>query len=156
MKQASAQPNDLTVKAERVLRLCDEMNRLLDDEMDLLTTRANADYGNFIKKKQQLLLDYQGAVKSLLSRKEEFSLLSPPLRAQLRTAGSKLDTIARQNSEKLSVTAAATHKVLQVIIDAVRRESTSTQPQSYNPAQFHSYRDDRAPRGPAVLLTEKA
>lgn len=152
----SGAPNDLTLKAERVVRLGDEMSKLLDAETDLLSTRTVKDYGLLVKRKQQMLVDYQGAVKSLLSRKDQLNTLSAPLRAQLKTTGIKLDNIARQNAEKLSVTAAATHKVLQVVIDTIRREASTAQPQTYSPAQFQSYRDERTPSAKSVLVTEKA
>lgn len=143
-------------KADQVIRLGDEMSTLLESEMELVGRRQTVEYGQFVKRKQQLLMDYQGAVKALLSERAAFDELPAGQRAQLRAAGSRLDAVARMNAEKLSVTAAATHKVLQVIIDAARREAIAKQPQSYSPAQFNSFKDDRAPNTPPAFIAENA
>jgi len=155
-QQAPVNQTELMVRAERVVRLGDEMSQLMEIENDIVGQRHMNDYGTLVKKKQQLLLDYQGAVKSLLGQREDLDKLTGPMRAQLKATGSRLDAIAHQNAEKLSVTAAATHKVLQVVIDTIRRESASNNPQAYSPSQFQSYRDERVPAGQAILVTEKA
>lgn len=144
------------VKAEQVIRLGEEMGDLLDLEMSLIGGRQSSDYGQLVKRKQQLLLDYQGAVRALLGERASFDELPAGQRAQLRAAGSKLDAIARQNAEKLTVTAAATHKVLQVIIDAARKEAIAKAPASYSPSQFNSYKDERAPMTAPAFIAENA
>lgn len=149
-------PSNVRQKADQVIRLGDEMGALLESELDLIGKRQTIEYGQFVKRKQQLLLDYQGAVKALLGERTSFDELPAGQRAQLRAAGSRLDAIARMNAEKLSVTAAATHKVLQVIIDAARRDAMAKQPQSYNPAQFNSFKDDRIPNTPPAFIAENA
>lgn len=158
INDAPIAPSTINVrqKADAVIKLGDEMVLLLEQEIDFAGRRSSADYGTFIKRKQQLLLDYQGAVKALLAERQAFDELPAGQRAQLRAAGSRLDAVARQNAEKLSVTAAATHKVLQVIIDAARKDALAKQPQSYSPNMFNSYKDDRAPVTPAVFVAEKA
>lgn len=148
---------ELELKAERVVTLGEEMSDLLDREVDILLERNPKTYGVFVAQKQKLLMDYQGAVKSLLSKREDFNSLTPARRAQLKATGSRLDAKARQSSEKLSLTAAATHKVLQVIIDTVRREAQVQHGTSnYHPSQFSNYRDDRAPTSIPVFVAEKA
>src|SRR5262245_16289865 len=111
MTAPNTKEQDILIKAERVVRLGDEMTRILEDETTMLAARADNTYGQFVKKKQQMLVDYQGAVKSLLTKREDLDALSATTRAQLKATGSKLDAVARRNAEKLSVTAAATHKV---------------------------------------------
>jgi hypothetical protein len=154
--EAQANASELMVRAERVVRLGEEMSDLMEYETSGIVRSQLGDYGTLVKKKQQLLLDYQGAVKSLLSLRENLNSLTPPMRAQLKATGSRLDAVAHQNAEKLSVTAAATHKVLQVVIDTIRRETAHNQPQGYSPSQFQSYRDERMPASQAILVTEKA
>lgn len=143
-------------KADRVIRLGEEMSELMEAEIDLLGRRQTSEYGAFVKRKQQMLVDYQGAVKALLGERSAFDELPAGQRAQLRAAGSRLDAIARTNAEKLSVTAAATHKVLQVVIDAARKDAMALKPQSYSPSQFTTYKDERAPTTPSILVTEDA
>ena len=153
-----AQRTDVSVrqKADQVIRLGEEMGELLDMEMQMVGGRTHADYGQLVKRKQQLLLDYQGAVKALLGERAAFDELPAGQRAQLRAAGSKLDAVARLNAEKLTVTAAATHKVLQVIIDAARKEAIAKSPQTYSPAQFTAFKDDRAPKTAPTFIAENA
>lgn len=143
-------------KADQVIRLGEEMGELLESEIEMMGRRQTVEYGQFIKRKQQLLLDYQGAVRALLGERSAFDELPAGQRAQLRATGSRLDAMARTNAEKLSVTAAATSKVLQVIIDAARKEAIAKQPQSYNPSQFSSFKDDRAPTTPPAFIAENA
>lgn len=143
-------------KADQVIRLGEEMGELLDTEMQMVGGNRSADYGQLVKRKQQLLLDYQGAVKALLGERAAFDELPAGQRAQLRAAGSKLDAVARMNAEKLTVTAAATHKVLQVIIDAARKEAIAKRPQTYNPSQFTAFKDDRAPTTAPAFIAENA
>lgn len=156
LTQSKETTTSVRQKADQVIRLGTEMGELMESEMSLVSHRQTMEYSQFVKRKQQLLLDYQGAVKALLGERNAFDELPAGQRAQLRAAGSRLDAIARANAEKLSVTAAATHKVLQVIIDAARRDAIAKQPQSYSPAQFVSYKDDRAPTTPAVFIAENA
>lgn len=143
-------------KADQVIRLGEEMGELLETEIDMMGRRQTAEYGQFIKRKQQLLLDYQGAVRALLGERAAFDELPAGQRAQLRATGSRLDAMARTNAEKLSVTAAATSKVLQVIIDAARKEAIAKKPQSYSPSQFNSFKDDRAPTTAPAFIAENA
>lgn len=150
---------ELEHRADRVVALGTRMSDLLDEEMEIIgrpgILKGRDGYGALVLQKQQLLLDYQGAVKALLSFRDALPTLSPARRAQLKTIGSRLDLAAHQTAEKLSVSAAATNKVLQVIIDSVRREAAQTQVQTYHPSQF-AFRDDRAPTAPAALLVERA
>ncbi len=153
-------PAELESKARLVIALGEEMSDMLESEIDLLVgapgTRNVKAYGQFVTKKQKLLIDYQGAVKSLLAGKDMFGALTAERRAQLKATGSRLDAMASRNAEKLSLTAAATHKVLQVIIDTVRRESQKDNPVAYGPSTFANYRDERAPLSPPVFIAEKA
>lgn len=150
---------ELEQRADRVVALGSRMSDLLDEELTIVgrpgILNGRDGYGQLVLRKQQLLLDYQGAVKALLSFKSALPTLSPARRAQLKTVGSRLDLAAQQTAEKLSVSAAATSKVLQVIIDSVRRESQQSQVQTYHPRQF-AFREDRAPAAPAALLIESA
>lgn len=146
---------EMEQKAERVINLGDAMSDLLATEMDVLAQRNTQIYGQFVSSKQKLLMDYQGAVKALLGNRESFASLTPVRRAQIKATGSRLDAMARQNAEKLSMTATATHKLLQVMIDSVRREAQSQQPSGYHPSQF-SQRDERIPTVAPAFVAEKA
>lgn len=161
MNQISPIPAaELEHKAELVVTLGEQMSDLLESEIQILIdqqARRNVkEYGQFVTRKQKLLMDYQGAVKSLLAGREMFGTLTAQRRAQLKATGARLDAMATRNAEKLSMTAAATHKVLQVIIDTVRRESQKNQPSAYSANSYATYRDERAPLSPPVFIAEKA
>ena len=153
-------PAELETKARLVITLGEQMSDMLESEIDFMAgspaTRNVKEYGQFVTRKQKLLLDYQGAVKALLAGKDMLGSLTAERRAQIKATGARLDAMASRNAEKLSLTAAATHKVLQVIIDTVRREAQKNQTSGYSPNSFANYRDDRAPLSPPVFIAEKA
>ena len=161
MNQISPIPAaELENKAQLVVTLGEQMSDMLESEIDMLISqqarRNVAEYGQFVTRKQKLLMDYQGAVKALLAGREFLGGLTAERRAQLKATGARLDAMAARNAEKLSMTAAATHKVLQVIIDTVRRESQKNHATGYTPNTFATYRDERAPLSQPVFVAEKA
>ena len=160
MDSAATEQVEVEQRADRVVMLGTRMSDLLDEELDIIgrpgILNGRGSYGQLVVRKQQLLLDYQGAVKQLLAVKGAFPALTPARRAQLKAIGSRLDAAAQTSAEKLSVSAAATNKVLQVIIDSVRREAQQKNSSAYHPSQFAFRGDDRVPQTPPTLLTERA
>ncbi len=156
---AAMEQVEVEQRADRVVMLGTRMSDLLDEELNIIgrpgILNGRGSYGQLVVRKQQLLLDYQGAVKQLLAVKGAFPALTPARRAQLKAIGSRLDAAAQVSAEKLSVSAAATNKVLQVIIDSVRRESQQKNASAYHPSQFTFRGEDRLQTQPA-LLSEQA
>ena len=153
---------ELERRADRVATLSLQLSTLMDTERQTLDQRGGlaataGSYGQLVQRKQQLLLDYQTAVKALLGQgRDALATLPTPLRAQLRNAGLTLDAAARASAENLALAAAATGRVLQVIMESVRREANAHVTPGYQPNQFAFYKNQFASSSNPALVAAKA
>ena len=105
-----------------MLRLAD----LLAHETDLLTAGRVRDIAALQIEKLRLTTLYDRAIKKFAASGFKIDALSPPLRAQIVAASTRLADAVKENERALRIGSAATRRVLDMVVESIRtRERTA-------------------------------
>lgn len=108
--------------AKRILLIIAELSKVMEEETPILLARDYSKQDNYLRRKQELTLDYQSALKVLIENKTLFACLSKEDVLQLRTEGKKLDELTAKNADALRVAHHANEHFLKVVINEMRRD----------------------------------
>ncbi|HYM02771.1 MAG TPA: hypothetical protein VET85_07470 [Stellaceae bacterium] len=105
-----------------MLRLAD----LLAHETELLTAGRVRDIAALQIEKLRLTTLYDRAIKKFSTSGFKINALSPPLRAQIVAASTRLADAVKENESALRIGSAATRRVLDMVVESIRtRERTA-------------------------------
>lgn len=107
--------------AQKTLALMVEMIALLDVENPLLEKRDFSRLADITRRKEQLHFEYQTALRSLAESAHLRASLTSAERTELREASVKLDGLARRNAETLFHAHNATERLLDVVMNEIRK-----------------------------------
>jgi flagellar biosynthesis/type III secretory pathway chaperone len=121
------QPSDYMSAATRLNDTIDQLTRVLDDEVEGVYTRKTDELSKLYHTKSRLLADYTSNVGHLrdLSKTDDRTELPAELRASLREKSARLAQAMMRNTKALRVAHEASQQVVNVIIDAVKRQRQS-------------------------------
>lgn len=108
--------------AKRILMIIAELSKVMEEETPILLARDYSKQDNYLRRKQELTLDYQSALKVLVENKTLFACLSKEDVQQLRTEGKKLDALTEKNADALRFAHHANEHFLKVVINEMRRD----------------------------------
>lgn len=103
----------------QLMQLMDEMTVLLEHEIELVRRHATAELTAVLRRKQELTMDYEAALKSLA---DNYKSMPADERAQLKVKGKAMDEAARRNAEVVATAHNATERLLQVVMNEIRQD----------------------------------
>lgn len=108
--------------AQKLLLIVEELTRLMDIETPLIKSREYEKHPELIARKQELSMDYQSALKAVADNPSLMAGLSPEQKLAMKESGKKLDIASRANAEAIHLAHIATERLLQAVMDEVRRD----------------------------------
>lgn len=106
----------------RLLGIMDELSQVMIEEIPIIVARNYTNQDNFIKRKQDLTLDYQSMIKVLAQNQALLGGLSKDDVTRLRESGKKLDEVTEKNATALRSAHHATEHLLKVVINEIRKD----------------------------------
>lgn len=103
----------------KLMTIMDEMIRLMEEEIPLVRHQKYEQQNAIIRRKQELTLDYHATLQSLAAKKNS---LSPEERATLQARGTELEKTAMRNAEAVRLAHHATDRLLQVMMNEIRKD----------------------------------
>ncbi len=103
----------------KLLGIMTELGQVMEEEMPLIEARHYSKQDPFIRRKQELTLDYQSAMNMLA---QHHALLGKDDVAALRSTGKKLDDTTQKNATALRFAHHATENLLKVVIHEIRKD----------------------------------
>lgn len=115
-------PAPLPSLAQKLLGIVEELTKVMEAETPLIREREYDRQAPLVKRKQELSLDYQAALKTLAENPSLLSGMSVEQKALLKSSGRKLDEVSRENAEAIRLAHIATERLLSVIMNEIRRD----------------------------------
>ncbi|NDE90998.1 MAG: hypothetical protein EB059_07675 [Alphaproteobacteria bacterium] len=107
---------------KQLLGIMAELSSIMEEETPIIEARQFSKDSEFLKRKQELTLDYQSVMNVMIENQDLLKSLSKDETAQLRTAGQKLDMITEKNANALRAAHHSTEHLLKVVISEIRRD----------------------------------
>jgi hypothetical protein len=115
-------PGMLPHTTQRLMAIMEELTALMQEEAPLITERNSARHAELVKRKQELMMDYQAAIKMMSDNPQMMASLPVAERARLKQAGATLDEVSRDNAKAIRVAYQATERLLAVIMEETRKD----------------------------------
>lgn len=135
MMQQAAQPNPIAAAVaatapasntkelmNRLLSVMTELSQVMEEELPIIEARNYDNQDIFIRRKQELTLDYQSMIKVLAENKPLLTSLSQDDVSQLRSSGKKLDEVTQKNAAALRFAHHASEHLLKAVINEIRKD----------------------------------
>ncbi|MBY0428379.1 MAG: hypothetical protein K2Q32_04080 [Alphaproteobacteria bacterium] len=137
MMQAAPQPQQTPIPAavaataatpnakdlmNRLLSTMDALSQVIEEETPIIEAREYNKQDVFIRRKQELTLDYQSMLNVLSQNQSLLTSLSKDDIAQLRSSGKKLDELAHKNATIIRSAHHASEQVLKIVINEIRKD----------------------------------
>lgn len=103
----------------QLMQIMDEMTALLEHEIELVRQHATAELAGVLRRKQELTMDYEAALKCLA---ENYKSMPEGEKTELKAKGKTMDATARRNAEVVATAHHATERLLQVVMDEIRKD----------------------------------
>lgn len=116
---AAANAKELT---NRLLGIMTELCQVMEEETPIIEARNYNNQEVFIRRKQELTLDYQSMMKMFAQNQSLKESLSKDDVIQLRSSGKKLDELAQKNAAALRYAHHASENLLRVVINEIRKD----------------------------------
>lgn len=108
--------------AQKLLLIVEELTRLMDIETPLIRSREYDKHPELIARKQELSMDYQSALKAVADNPSLMAGLTTEQKLAMKESGKKLDIASRANAEAIRLAHIATERLLQAVMDEVRKD----------------------------------
>lgn len=125
MTQMQSATPALPSMPHKLMVIIDELTKLMEEETPLIEARDFTRHVELLRRKQELTLDYQAALKVIAENPATLEGLSQTERGIMRGAGERLDHVTRRNAEVLNFAARASERLMHAIMEEVRRELQS-------------------------------
>jgi flagellar biosynthesis/type III secretory pathway chaperone len=121
---ATAAPSPTPAKdlVNKLLGIMTELTEVMEEEMPIIQSRNFSKIDHFIRRKQELTLDYQSMMKVFTENKPLITSLGQEYMTQLRDSGKKLDEVTQKNATALKYAHNATEHLLKVVINEIRKD----------------------------------
>ncbi len=106
----------------RLLSIMDELIQVMTEETPIIASHNYTNQDSFLKRKQELTLDYQSVMKVLAQNQTLLGSLSKDDITRLRESGKKLDDVTEKNATTLRLAHHATEHLLKVVINEIRKD----------------------------------
>jgi flagellar biosynthesis/type III secretory pathway chaperone len=108
--------------AEAMLDVMNELAVVLNEELNLVKKQDVPAIQELLRRKNRLIVHYHANMKAIAAQPELLKQVTSDMRAKLKASGMRLSEATTRNSAALKAALTATQRLLQTIIDAVRRE----------------------------------
>jgi flagellar biosynthesis/type III secretory pathway chaperone len=107
--------------AEKLMVIVESLRQVMEEEIGLVEKFKYNNEAEILRRKQELSLTYQATLKSLHDNPQKEALMQNGMRDLLTAAGKKLAETASRNARALQIAQASTGRLLQVMMDEIRR-----------------------------------
>jgi hypothetical protein len=108
--------------ADKLLAIIEELSHVMEEETPVILARDYSHQDLFIKRKQELTMDYQSVMKVFSEKQSLLSNLDKDRISQLRSSGQKLDGLTAKNADALRLAHHASEHLLKVVINEIRKD----------------------------------
>jgi len=107
------------MKAKRLLQLLENLVNVLEEETLLLRAPRSVELGPVVRKKQELLAEYELYLQELAQTPHFFQALTDDMRTNLKTLSERFQNAALENEKRLSLATRSS----QMIADRIKEEA---------------------------------
>jgi len=115
-------PTAVDTFAQQLMNLMQRLTEALEAEITMLEKREFKYQGEILRRKQELTLHYQTALKALNDSPEKAKMISPPDKEMLQAQGKILEAVTQRNAKALRVAQSTSERLLSTMMNEVRKE----------------------------------
>jgi hypothetical protein len=109
----------LPLLTRKLMGIMEELTELMTQEIPMIKDHRYEQHAEMLRRKQELTLDYQATLKSLAESGKDVNEAEKNL---LKQKGKELEALARENAAAIQMAHNATERLLQVMMDEVRKD----------------------------------
>ncbi|MDX1922762.1 MAG: hypothetical protein SFW65_06510 [Alphaproteobacteria bacterium] len=108
--------------AKKLFNIINELSNVMEEETPILLARDYSKQELYLRRKQELTMDYQSTMKVFIENKVLLESLPKEESLQLRSSGKKLEEVTQKNADALRFAHHANEHFLKYIINDIRKD----------------------------------
>jgi hypothetical protein len=122
MPPAITAPTPTDTFAQMLMGLMQRLTLALEDEIIMVEKRDFRNQTEVLRRKQELTLHYQTALKSLADSPEKAKMISAKDKEDLHAYGKILEAVTQRNAKALRIAQLTSERLLSTMMNEVRKE----------------------------------